>query len=326
MVIDVLDQPHEGRTNAPTRRARRQRTFMIHRNQVPDDALDGLEAELVAGGWLWSEQDDADLVLIDARDGRVVSNDRAGRGHRLLIVDDQREAALLLSCGAGDDAVTLGEPSALRVRLLSARRVIDARRRAASQLGQARRRSLTDPLTGLGNRRALGLELAGLLRRVCAGVPASLLIVDVDHFKEVNDLHGHLVGDTTLSAVAQSLAGELRDDVDSLFRWAGDEFVSLLGECGELEALGVAERLRLAVAELGVGTSTPGAELRVTVSVGVAALPAGAFVTPFAALAAADRGLYAAKRGGRDRVGVGTLAQPDAPAGELDDSRRQVAG
>lgn len=325
MVTEFSEKRSDDRAQVPTRRARRQRTFTILRNQVPDEALDRLDTELVAGGWLWGDQDDADLILVDARHGRAIPGRRSGRGHRLLIVDGPREGMSLLESGVGDDAVLLGDPS-MAVRLLSAARIIDARRRAASQLGQARRRSLTDPLTGLANRRALGLELAVLLRRVRAGVPASLLIADIDSFKRINDLHGHLVGDTTLLAVAQSLAGELRDDVDSLFRWSGDEFVGLLGDCGESEALGVAERLRLAVAELGVVTSTPGAEVRVTVSVGVAALPAGALVTPFAALAAADRGLYAAKRGGRDRVGFGTLAQPDGPPGDLDDSRRQVAG
>ena len=159
--------------------------------------------------------------------------------------------------------------------------------------------SLRDPLTGVGNRRsfdeALIREWAGALRRQ---QPLALLLVDADHFKALNDRHGHLVGDEVLKALAQAIGGALRRATDQLARYGGEEFVVLLPDTSAGEAVALAERMRLAVSARefvrGVGP--------VTVSVGVAMTVPTPSDAPSALVAAADAALYRAKSAGRDRV------------------------
>jgi diguanylate cyclase len=157
-----------------------------------------------------------------------------------------------------------------------------------------RRNALTDSLTGLPNRRAFEQGMGGL--RV-AGRPASLLIVDVDHFKLVNDTHGHAAGDYVLQRLAKTLRSNLRHD-DLLARLGGEELSILLPGSGVPEATAVAERLRAAVEAMGL--EWQGLPLEVTISIGVAV---GDGTTPASTLfTQADAALYAAKRGGRNRV------------------------
>ena len=306
-VAEEHEQRRAGRSTTQAQRTRRQRTFTIDSAGEADDELTTLEEHLIAGGWLPSEHD-PDLVLIDARRGRTPPDARHRRSHRLLIVHSERDAIPLLEAGAGDGALIPGDPDAVTARLLTAGRAIEKARRAASLIGRAQRRSATDPLTKIGNRRALEPELRSVLHHVEAGIPAGLLLVDVDRFKIVNDRFGHLVGDRLLAQIGQAIAGVLRDDRDSAHRWGGDEFVILLGDATGADALAVAERVRSSVAALSIGTSDSRADDRVTVSVGLLALPPGAKTTPLAALAVADAALYEAKCAGRDRVCVGTLA------------------
>jgi ATP-binding cassette ChvD family protein len=157
----------------------------------------------------------------------------------------------------------------------------------------------TDAKTGLLNaatwQREADAEIARALRR---GEPVALLLADVDHFKEINDTHGHLIGDDMLRA----LAGELRQQVresDIVGRFGGEEFVILLPHTRAAEACGIAERLRRAAGALAVlaGDGSVGA----TISIGVAALHQHGREL-FELLAAADLALYRAKRTGRDRV------------------------
>ena len=164
--------------------------------------------------------------------------------------------------------------------------------------------ALQDALTGLYNRRhldeRLGSELAAAQRH---GRPLSLLLVDVDHFKEVNDAHGHLAGDETLKMVAFVLRGAVRKE-DVLARYGGEEFVVIARETPLQGARALAERIRRAVersrcswqgTELGVTVS-----IGVTVSVGLTEYAPGRSEREF--LQAADRALYAAKQQGRNRV------------------------
>lgn len=157
----------------------------------------------------------------------------------------------------------------------------------------------TDGLTGLSNRRHFmergGAEL-GRARRT--GGPVSCLMFDVDHFKKVNDAHGHNVGDEVLRALARTARGSLRD-IDLLGRLGGEEFGALLPETGLEEALHVAERLREAVAAMGL--THAGAPLAVTMSLGVACAK-GQSETLESLLRRADGALYEAKQGGRNRV------------------------
>jgi diguanylate cyclase (GGDEF)-like protein len=161
--------------------------------------------------------------------------------------------------------------------------------------------SITDPLTGIPNRRHLFQQLEAEVNRARRyGTPVSLVMIDIDHFKHLNDAAGHRAGDVALKQVTTALKQVVRK-VDTLARYGGEEFVVLLPQVDREEALEVAEKLRRVVEETAFehGAVQPGG--RVTISVGVATLPTDA--TEQARLVdAADSALYASKRGGRNRV------------------------
>lgn len=158
------------------------------------------------------------------------------------------------------------------------------------------RLSHTDVLTGVGNRRCFLERLAAEVTRARRhGGPLSVVLVDVDRFKQVNDTHGHGVGDAALAHVARSLVIGTRGS-DLACRIGGDEFAVLAPEAALADAAALAERLRQAVGE------TPDGAPAVTVTLGVAELAPGD--TPESLLARADAGLYRAKASGRNRVGV----------------------
>jgi diguanylate cyclase (GGDEF)-like protein len=161
--------------------------------------------------------------------------------------------------------------------------------------------SVTDPLTGVPNRRHLFQQLdAELARAARFGTPLSLLMIDIDHFKHLNDSAGHSAGDDVLREVCRRLQHNVRK-VDTLARYGGEEFVVLLPQISRTEALEVAEKLRRSIcdAPLEHGATQPGG--RVTISVGLATLPDDA--SERATLVdAADAALYASKRGGRNKV------------------------
>ena len=161
--------------------------------------------------------------------------------------------------------------------------------------------TMTDPLTGVPNRRHLfqrmELELARAQR---FGTSLALLMVDVDHFKRLNDVAGHRVGDETLRRVCDVLGMRVRK-VDTLARYGGEEFVLLLPQSTKAAAVDVAEKLRRAVAET-VALSQPGLPgNHVTVSVGVAHFPTDA-TTQEELVDCADAALYCSKRSGRNRT------------------------
>lgn len=161
-----------------------------------------------------------------------------------------------------------------------------------------------DDLTGLANKRAWLARLAEALHLARRhGFPVSVLVLDLDHFKRVNDSHGHLAGDRVLADLGRAVAGALRR-TDVAGRYGGEELVVLLPHTDEAGAAVIAERVRTLVEELGVRWQ--GQPLPVTVSVGAATLREGETRPgPDAAtqlLARADAALYEAKRAGRNRV------------------------
>ena len=167
----------------------------------------------------------------------------------------------------------------------------------AGALQLVRQEASTDVLTGQPNRRALDAMLAQQLALArIPGRPFSVLLLDIDHFKQVNDRFGHGVGDATLRAFAQRVREYLRQD-DACARYGGEEFVVVLPSTALADALDVAERLRAGVAERPL-PGTPA--IAATVSIGVAQYVDGESADQL--LARADSAVYAAKRGGRNRV------------------------
>jgi diguanylate cyclase (GGDEF)-like protein len=159
--------------------------------------------------------------------------------------------------------------------------------------------AVKDGLTGLYNRRAFGeLLQQGLKRQDRQGGSFGLLLLDIDHFKKLNDSFGHPAGDAALRLVADTLQRVVREG-DQVARYGGEEFAVILPGTDETGALQLAERLRHALQKAHVVFE--GARLNVTASLGLAVWPTDGR-EPEALVASADRALYAAKDGGRNRV------------------------
>ncbi|WP_412744050.1 GGDEF domain-containing protein [Krasilnikovia sp. MM14-A1004] len=207
---------------------------------------------------------------------------------------------------------------------LRAQLSIRDQRRVARQLDAAlaeqRRLAMTDGLTGLHNRR-FGEETLQIQaeQAVRDGHELGVIIIDLDHFKAVNDVYGHDTGDAVLAESATRLAGVLRSD-DVLVRWGGEEFLAVTSGTGAAGLAALAERLRRALADQPIRLPDD-MEIPMTASLGAAVLPlAGASVK--AVLRAADERLYEAKNAGRNRAvtesatGSGPVAAPvDQPPG-----------
>ena len=157
----------------------------------------------------------------------------------------------------------------------------------------------TDAKTGLLNAGAWQREAAVEVTRARAQTPLAVAIADIDHFKAVNDTHGHLAGDAVLAAVSAAMRDLLRD-CDLCGRFGGEEFALLLPRTTAAQALEITERIRQGISQLAIPRDGTAA-IRVTISIGVA-VPSQARRTLDDLLAAADHALYQAKRSGRDRV------------------------
>ncbi len=215
--------------------------------------------------------------------------------------------------GARLDAFALGvddcvEPTVAPAELAARiARVVRARR----ELRALEALSWTCPLTGLGNRRRFDRDVrAELSRATREGSPLSLVVVDLDHFKGVNDRFTHVGGDAALRAVGNVLARGIRLS-DHASRLGGEEFAVLLPNTTTAGALILADRLRLAIAELEV--EAPAGPLRLTASLGLAtSFPWEGAAAHNALLLRADEALYRAKTAGRDRT-VAWTSKPDGP-------------
>ena len=157
----------------------------------------------------------------------------------------------------------------------------------------------TDAKTGLLNAGAWQREAAVEITRAAAQTPLAVAIADIDHFKAVNDTHGHLAGDAVLAAVSAAMRDLLRD-CDLCGRFGGEEFALLLPRTTAAQALEITERIRQEISQLAIPRDGTAA-IRVTISIGVA-VPSQARHTLDDLLAAADHALYQAKSSGRDRV------------------------
>jgi two-component system cell cycle response regulator len=169
------------------------------------------------------------------------------------------------------------------------------------RLEQSVEMAILDPLTGLHNRRYLASQLATLFEDAARrGKPLSILLIDIDHFKAVNDSHGHGAGDIVLREFADRIRRSTRG-IDLVCRLGGEEFVVVMPDCDIDMAVNVGERLRQRIAAAPFDVDGRGAPVKVTASVGVSALELTAD-TPELILQRADQALYCAKRDGRNRV------------------------
>ncbi len=170
--------------------------------------------------------------------------------------------------------------------------------------------SYTDALTGLMTRGYLFERLEQLAaKRKRSPAPVSVIIVDLDHFKQVNDNYGHHVGDDVLRMVADVLRKSTRAE-DLCGRLGGEELLLVLDECPLEEAVRVAERVREQVQKTPVVSG--GATVCITLSAGVSVAPSGSFDRPDDLIRAADDALYHSKEAGRNQVQIGTLQSPYA--------------
>ncbi|MBU1396937.1 MAG: GGDEF domain-containing protein [Gammaproteobacteria bacterium] len=161
--------------------------------------------------------------------------------------------------------------------------------------------SLKDPLTGLGNRRHLRSILDRSIETVArSGESVLLLLLDIDHFKSINDTHGHLAGDQILQTIASCLADCVRP-MDTVVRYGGEEFAVILPHCRPLFGRAVAERIRQTVASLSMSVS-PQINVQATISIGGAYAPEWGRSTADLWIERADQQLYRAKSGGRNQV------------------------
>ena len=256
-----------------------------------------------------SEPNSPRLVVLDWEmprlDGLIVCRAlRAGRQETyvyvlLLTSNDSPEAVVEgLDAGADDYVTKPCDLNELRARLRAAVRVLTLQDQLIAARETSREQAMRDALTGLLNRAAV----LDALQQECSrtdriGGSFGVIMVDVDHFKTINDTYGHLVGDGVLRDVASRLRTTLRT-YDSIGRFGGEEFLVIAPGCGAIGARELAERLRHAVGDTPITYS--GRTLAVTISLGVSA-GAGSPARD-ALLRGADEALYAAKSNGRNRA------------------------
>lgn len=224
----------------------------------------------------------------------------------LLTAKDSVQAIVEgLDAGADDYVVKPFDANELKVRLRAGRRILDLQTELTAARDRMRFQAMHDALTGLYNRGAILDTLYHELARSCrSNIPLSVVLCDLDHFKQVNDTHGHLAGDEVLREAALRLRRVLRP-YDSVGRYGGEELVAVLPDCDVEQGALIAERARRELGDkpvLAVGTS-----IALTASFGVATAAgarSSAALTPAPdnLLSAADDALYRAKARGRNCV------------------------
>jgi two-component system cell cycle response regulator len=218
----------------------------------------------------------------------------------LADLDDEKRIVRALDIGVNDYLVRPIDRQELMARVRTQIR----RRRFGDHLRENVQESLTmavtDSLTGLNNRRYLTTQLGALIEQSRSGhTDLSMLILDIDHFKRVNDTHGHEAGDEVLKEFAQRLKKAVRG-IDIVCRYGGEEFVVLMPDTDPQVAFRVAERIRTTVAMEPFRVNRGQRALNITVSIGLGTLESN--MSQMDLTKSADRALYRAKNEGRNRV------------------------
>lgn len=218
--------------------------------------------------------------------------------------DNKQDIATGLESGASDYLQKPVDRDELRARLLVGKRFAELNRKLLDTQAELRRQALTDPLTHIMNRRAIfGRLTEEIARAPRQGLPLSIGVLDIDHFKAINDRFGHAGGDTVLQVVVERGHNTLRA-YDAIGRIGGEEFLLVMPGVGPRDTEIVLERLRRAVADRPV--SAQGQEVTVTVSIGGAVCQGE---TMDELLKLADDALYKAKNQGRNRVVLADSAE-----------------
>jgi two-component system, cell cycle response regulator len=223
----------------------------------------------------------------------------------LMLTGHTTEADLLAAFDAGaDDYVKKPASEAeLLARVKAGCRLIESERSLSAALAQVHRLSVTDPLTGVYNRRYLNEQLPREIDRAHRyGRALSIVLADLDGFKQINDLHGHAVGDEVLKCFADRARSSIRVSSDWIARYGGEEFVVVLPEVPLAEAAAVAEKIRSQCDSAPM--EIPSGQHHVTASFGVAAesIPPAPPVGAEKLLRCADDAMYRSKRAGRNCV------------------------
>jgi len=252
-----------------------------------------------------------DIILCDIEmpgmDGfkflRMLSTQEEMQDTPVIIVTGREETGAKirgLELGASDYVTKPFDPGELLARIKVQLKIKSLQDRLKDSNRMLLELSRTDPLTGLHNRRQMTNTLEKEMdRSIRTGDPLSLLLVDCDDFKKINDTFGHQTGDGVLQKLGETFKRHLRQ-YDSVARLGGDEFALVLPATDIPEATGIAERIRREVEQMTVDPDL--ADLRVTISVGVARHPHTLVRLPDDLIREADYALYNAKREGRNRV------------------------
>ncbi|GAB6904799.1 putative Response regulator PleD [Desulfosarcina cetonica] len=209
-----------------------------------------------------------------------------------------------LGAGADDYLTKPAHHAELVARINTGIRILQLEKSLKAAVDEIQLMSVTDPLTSVYNRGYINQRLPEEIQRaVRYGHEFSLLMCDIDHFKKVNDTYGHLAGDNVLQSFARSLAAAVRQQVDWVGRYGGEEFLVILPETDFAGAMVLGERLRSIIESLGIQAA--GQTIRITASFGITSLsatPPKPSVTAEMLLQTVDQLLYGAKAQGRNRV------------------------
>ncbi len=255
--------------------------------------------QLVITDWLMPEMDGLELT-------RLIRQAELPNYVYIVILTSQEGIDNVidgLDAGADDYLAKPFNPRELAARLKIGERVLDLEQRLRGAHEKMHVLAMHDELTGLWNRRAIYNHAASELERATREqLPLSAILLDIDHFKLVNDSYGHLVGDQALKMVANTLNKHVRQ-YDRVGRWGGEEFVVILPTTTLEEAVEVAERLRISVAGAKLPLKASEDEfLQVQISLGVACVEGDEGITLDTLVDRADEMLYQAKEKGRNQV------------------------
>lgn len=249
------------------------------------------------GDLLQASLDTGDIVNVPAPEQKawvadMLANRQSSRQHDLVLGDGRTVAVRIQPGSSGTSVVVISD--------------VTEARRAEKDMANLNRRldelARTDSLTGLANRRVFDATLAAEVQRSArAGLPLGLLLIDIDHFKDFNDRHGHIAGDACLRQIGQALLRTVSRPADLVARYGGEEFAVILPDTDAPGAWALAQRLLAQIRRLSIDHGAESASL-VTVSIGVASQRGGDDIDPLRLVRSADAALYRAKAEGRNRA------------------------